>query len=515
MSSSNNSHLVDYTQHNGIWLPHDLKAGDIIRCRMLTKHDGLDEAEMCPRHVLVLGFEMDPEKLEYTAINVARFSYTSKYCRDDMSYLIPGYMQRKGWISGIDTPAVLQIDRTDFLPLDQDHFYGDVVDIERLGSVAPQLLKEICESLGEGITKFRTPSRYAKRDQSMWYVPAMNLVNDQNVINPHPFEEYSSLDDIDLARIQIGWALRQDTEKLDGAYITKCLVQMERARQALARHQAWENRQKNKTQVHEPFEIDLSRRFSAALPVPQEDAEAIPDISPEDSFMMLLPRATAEQYATFKDLTAKFKDQAHQSPAFRLELPTHLWQGRYLMMRIADLHDDENDGLAYRPCAVWKAYADKNSGELAGLELHPVTRTSANSFRYKFQVHPLDGASKNPSFLIGDCIIRVPLDERYFHAKPSQYFYELPPDKIAKFTDRREHAMTSGDQVTIYGLKEIPENWMEVELDPTPSYQQFVKWSETRQIRFDGAINDNKRGREAAHKRAKDRHKERAQVSQP
>ncbi|MCM2344122.1 MAG: hypothetical protein NDJ24_06130 [Alphaproteobacteria bacterium] len=492
---------VDYTQHQGLWLPCDLKPGDVIRCQMLTKYDGAATAEMCPRDVMVLGFEMNPETLEYSSLHVARLSYTATYCNDEQSFLLPRYLARQGLISGIQTPAVIQIDRTDFLPLDQNHFYGDVVDVERIGNIAPEIFDEIKNALNTGITKFKTPSHYYGRSKTHWYVPSMHLAG-TDTPNPHPHHSYSPLTDIDVARIHLDWATQRDPHKLDGTYITACMEKLDRAMVALARRQQWEEKNKKKVHVHEEHNFDYLNRL-AASPRTAPNSEPANDhgISPEDSFSLLLPRAKADQFDALRTLTTRF-DSAAQAPHFKLELPTHLWQGRYLMLRIADLHDPENDGLAYRPCAVWRAFADRDNGELVGMELHPVTRGAADKFRYKFQVHPLDGLSKNPSYLIGDCIVRVPLNERYFHEKSSQFFYELPPDKIEKFADRREHALSSDNVLTVYGLQEIPDNWVEVELDPTPSLQQFRKWSENRQLRFDGQINEDVRARERAHKHA-------------
>lgn len=484
---------TDYHKHSGLWLPDDLKAGDIIRCRMMTKHDGIDRAEMCPRHVMVLGMEMDPHTLEYTSIHVARFSYSPKYCTDDTNFLIPRLLERRGLITGLEARAVLKADRTDFLPLKQDYFWGDVFDVQRLGHVDQSLFKEIRATMERGHRLSRAHSYLPGRDTRKWYIPGAHLA-DESIPSPHHVHEFTALDELDLARIQTDWALRKDPNKLEADFVTKCLANMEHARIQMARHAQWEARQRAKISVHEPFKrtVTPTTTHPPAAPIEQETTAAL---SPEEQFTMQLPHAQTDSITSLRTLAARFNDKV-EAPFSKIELPKHLWQGRYMMVKIHDLHDEENDGSAYRPCAVWKAYADRDTGELAGLELHPVTRGSLNTFRYRFQVYPLKTDSPRPGHLIADCIVRVPLTARFFHEKSAQSFFELPPDKLEKFKERRAHALNSGDPVHVYGLKDIPDNWVEIELDSTPSLQQFQKWSNSGQIKFDGNMNDRVRQRQ-------------------
>ncbi len=484
---------TDYHKHSGLWLPDDLQAGDIIRCRMMTKHDGLDRAEMCPRHVMVLGMEMDPRTLEYTSIHVARFSYSPKYCTDDVNFLIPRLLERRGLITGLEARAVLKAERTDFLPLKQDYFWGDVFDVERLGHVDQSLFNEIRTTMERGHRLSRSHSRLPGRNLDRWYVPGAHLAG-ENIPSPHHVHEFSTLDELDLARIQTDWALRKDPNKLDAKFVTKCLSNMEQARIQMARHANWEARQRNKISVHEPFRRTIANTITAVA-TPTATPTTAPALSPDEQFTLLLPHAQADSMDSLRALVARFNEKA-DAPFSKIELPAHLWQGRYMMVKIHDLHDEENDGSAFRPCAVWKAYADRDTGELAGLELHPVTRGSRNTFSYRFQVYPLKTDSPRPGHLIADCIVRVPLTTRYFHEKNAQSFFELPPDKLEKFSQRRAHALQSGDPVHVYGLKDVPDNWVEIELDPTPSLQQFQKWSNTGKIKFDGNGTDRVRQRQ-------------------
>jgi|GEM_PF-6940151 len=486
---------TDYHKHSGLWVPEDLQAGDVIRCKMMTKHDGIDQPEMCGRNVMVLGMEMDPQTLEYTSIHVARFSYTLKYCTDSTNFLVPNSLQRRGLVTGLTEQAVLKADRTDFVPLKQDHFWDDVYDVQRLGRVDPSLFAEIRETMERGHRIAQTRSFLPKRDNSKWYVAGAHLAGEE-IKSPHHQHEFTQLDDIDLARIQTDWALRKDPNKLEAEYVTKCLASMERARIKIAQQANWEARHRKSPSVHEPRRsVVFTAASNAANAVTAPQAVANDTLPPDELFTMLLPHGNADSMKGLKALVARFNDQA-ETPFFKIELPAHLWQGRYMMVKIHDLHDEENDGTAYRPCAVWKAYADRKTGELAGLELHPVTRGSLNTFRYRFQVYPLKTDSQRPGHLIADCIVRVPLTSRFFHEKNTQPFFELPPDKLEKFKERREHALNSGDPVHVYGLKEVPENWEEIELDPTPSFQQFVKWNEGGKIKFDGNMNDRVRQRQ-------------------
>ncbi len=487
---------TDYHQHSGLWLPDDLQTGDIIRCRMMTKHDGLERAEMCPRHVMVLGMEMDPHTLEYTSIHVARFSYSPKYCTDDMNFLIPRMLERRGMVTGLEARAVLKADRTDFIPLIQDHFWGDIFDVERIGHVDQSLFKEIRTTMERGNRLSGAHSWLPGRNRNKWYVPGAHLAG-EDIPSPHHVHDFTKLDELDLARIQTDWALRKDPHKLDANFVAKCLASMEQARIKMARHAQWEARQRAKISVHEPFKRIVTN--TTAMPTTTQVPAPMPTtalaLSPDEQLTLLLPHAQADSINNLRNLVARFNGKA-EAPFSKIELPAHLWQGRYMMVKIHDLHDEENDGSAYRPCAVWKAYADRNTGELAGLELHPVTRGSRNTFRYRFQVYPLKTDSPRPGHLIADCIVRVPLTARFFHEKSAQSFFELPPDKLEKFKERRDHALNSGDPIHTYGLKEVPDHWVEIELDPTPSLQQFQKWNNAGKIKFDGNANDRVRQRQ-------------------
>ncbi|MDB5491188.1 MAG: hypothetical protein JWO78_1037 [Micavibrio sp.] len=480
-----------YHRHNGLWLPEDLQVGDIIKCNLMTKHSGNDEAEMCRRNVMVLGLQMDPQTLEYTALHVARFSQTRTWCTDHDNFLITQSMLRRGLVRGLIDQGVMKIDRTDVVPLTQDYFYGDVYDVERIGRVSPELFGDIAESLDAGSRlPFPSISRFRGLDKNQWYLPAMHLAGEA-IVSPHHKHDFTPLSEIDLARLHADWAFRKDPDKLDGDYVMKCLASIEAAHQALMRQNDYNARHKKRPSVHAPRPpLDFSR---AGTVLPVEAPE--PELSPEATFLMLLPHAGPGDLEGLRALGTLFNREATEPPS-KLALPEHLWQGRYLMMRIADLLDHDNDGQAFRPCAVWKAYKDRDSGRLAGLELHPVTRSAHKEFSYKFQVYPLGTRSDRPSWLIADCIVRVPLDERYFHEKPDQNFFQLPPDKLEKFHNRREYVMNTNASIHTYGLQEIPENWVEVELDPVPSHQQFVKWSEIGSIRFDGNATNRVRERQ-------------------
>lgn len=498
MSENKTINGSDYHRHSGLWVPEDLQAGDIIRCKMMTKHRDVDQAEMCSRNVMVLGMEMEPDTLEYTSIHVARFSYNPTYCTDDTNFLIPRYLERRGLITGLTEQATLKADRTDFVPLTQDHFWSDVYDVQRIGKVDRSLFAEIRETMERGHRIAGSQSRLPPRNTKKWYVAGAHLAG-EDVPSPHHKHEFTALDEIDVARIQADWALRKDPNKLEAKFVTKCLANIERARIALARQANWEARHKKGESVHPPRNKTIFAESAGTARSQNNDTAVAYPLSPDERFTMLLPHAGVSKLNDLRELAVHFKNQADTN-FFKIELPKHLWQGRYMMVKTPDLHDEENDGTSYRPCVVWKAYADRDTGKLTGLELHPVTRGSLNTFRYRFQVYPLHTDSRRPGHLIADCIVRVPLTERYFHDQNHQPFFELPPDKLEKFKERREHALNSGDPVHVYGLKDIPDNWVEIALDPTPSFQQFMKWSESGKIQFDGAMNDRARQRQREHK---------------
>lgn len=501
MDDKHSANIKDFHLHSQIWVPEDLQAGDIIRCKMLTLHSELEKAEMCPRNVMVLGFEMDPESLEYTSIHVSRFSYTPMHCTDSTNFLIPRYMERKGLVQGLDTPLVMTTDHTDFIPLTFDHFNDRIT---RVGNVSLELFKDIKESMEEGHNNApNSRPRYPKKENKDWYIAGAHMVG-EDITSPHHQYEYSDLSDIDRARIQMDTIMKKDPYKLDGAYVTQCILDFEKACKKYQYQLYLESKNRKK---ESRFSDEDSRKARAQDTQDRKsnvnhntpETTKTP-ISPEERFMMSIPRMDTEKLASLQELAEKFNTKAPAN--FNITLPKHLWQGRYLMLRIPSLVDKDCDGDAYRPCAVWKAYADKETGDLAGLELHPVTRGSANRSTYKFQVYPVKTGSKNPSYLLADCVVRVPLDEKYFHESTTSNFYELPPSKLEKFKAKRDIAMDKCEP-HIVGLQEVPENWVEIDMDPVPSFQQFIKWVEKGQISFDGAINEDKKTKQRRHKHKK------------
>ena len=166
------------------------------------------------------------------------------------------------------------------------------------------------------------------------------------------------------------------------------------------------------------------------------------------------------------------------------------------MINVANL-DGENpveaEKIVQRPCALWKLYADKNTRQIVGLELHPATRSQSENYQFKMRVSPLKTYSKKESLLVADCIIRVPLTAEYVHPDASISFFELTSEKAKEFMAIKAVMEEQNAPQQIIGLQTIPHHWVEAALDPTPSLQQLQKRARQQRVQADGVLQDKLR----------------------
>ncbi len=187
-----------------------------------------------------------------------------------------------------------------------------------------------------------------------------------------------------------------------------------------------------------------------------------------------------------------------------VNLPPLLWKGAYVMAKIPTIvnHErgwdqiEQNRDFTNRPCIVNRAWAkvDKDTGlpKLAALELHPVTRSAAHHFKYKMNVRPLDTKSTRKSFLIAEQVERVPVDITHFprdYTLP-QTFYQMTPDQLAKFEEKKQHAADANGEIKVFGIQDedIPEDWFEIELPDAPDHkfrEKLKRWDTN--VRFNGS----------------------------
>lgn len=526
--------LGNYQHSNDIWFPKDLSQGDVIQCLLPTQKDArFDEMALWPRNCFLLGIDVDRYTAEPLGVKLMRISYNThdsdaayEYVFDPRSY---GYRFK---IHGFRKDAVLRTGRIEYVPFDAEAmgYY-----MNRNGWFDASLFREIDQYMDKG---------YAARRAGREHIP-LSQNDDEDVVcvpslNPSYYK--SAFYNFDLPDDNAGLFFADLDgeeqasliERLEANYIVREFDRPGRIQDEKyevrnqKRHARDKKRDYNKlmnllrsgrTTHHESNMADIKKLIDESLMYQvNEEVKAIPeDQDMWQSEGMTLRRSDITPlkeilYARFglslkdenkPDLSKIFRQAIDQSSINDLvtlgigglmrepevKLPEHLWQGRYLMLRIPDLLDPENEGNAYRPCIVWKAYAklnEDNKPVLAGLELHPCTRKSAGAFAFKYPVHPFGwhterGANKQQSFLIADMVVRLPVNSVNFQTEQvGQGFHELLPRMVNKFANRIEAAQQATDgNVQVFGLKDIPDDWVEIELPqtPTPDLQaKLAKW---------------------------------------
>lgn len=488
--SAASSNKTDYVIHNHILVPEDLKAGDIIRCRISTRSEDGSRKMKFTRNALVLGFQFCPVSLQYTAVHVARFSYRAELRTDeDHRYEIGEDDYRRGHINGLSLPVTLRTNHLDLVPLDIAHIPNQ--RIERIGSVSDQYLAKLLGVFRQRGTLERSEmlSCHAGFDPKQYYVPSHDfLLGESTQGKVEPLIPYTKIDDYDLARIAV--ELSHEDRHMDGSEISQSYIDELNWRRKVSRPKKTPKLSKlfpKKPKEEPSIFVQGIASQNVQLEAPQIESERI---SPEARHIVVV---TSVDYDGEKQLSEIFQDRSQS----RITLPEHLWQGRYLMLKVSDLGaraaGEKEEDMAYRPCALWKLYRDAATGEISGMELHPVTREQASQFSYKMPVYPLKTTSRQPSFLVADCLLRVPLSAQYFHDNATPNFFELPPYKVASFIDEIRKAKKYAEDIRIIGLQDVPDGWVEADLMPPPNMAQLREWAADRRLRFDGNLGDQMR----------------------
>lgn len=527
-----------YFRHHRIFAPTDLQVGDIIRCKIAShrEHETGPYVLYLNRRAIVLGFEVDMKNLAYTGIHIARLASSDTAREKEASFHLTSQMKRGGDLSGINLPCVIRTSRTDVIPLDKVHFLNH--QITRIGRVSPAVLRQFSEALDKARDQgLSSSSSYPALDPQKSYIPGFRVVSQKSSQGQSGWPEigrtYTELDTYDKARIAN--ALEDADRIVDGeADIDHAIKRLNEAqrleensyntflqayRAAAYAHQTKMREERHALTLAYQKSIEVAAPLPPAAPASPKHPEqkktkqalpfppiaqpvpipakipAEPAIVPANRRTYLVPALPL--HASIDSLSENFGKVQLMS---RITLPETLWRGRYIYTKILDLTDERNDKPAYRPCAIWKTFHDRESGKLAGMELHPVIREHEYKFSYKMPIYPQFTKSRAPSYLIGDCIIRIPLSALYFHENSTANFFELPQDKVNQFATLRDNATTSGDPVRIWGLQEVPANWVENDIVPTPSIEQFKEWAGERAFRFEGRLTQQIHNQQAAHR---------------
>ena len=538
-----------YTPHGDIWVPNTLKQGDIIRCDLPTDYMQDGTPEIWPRNVMVLGINIardtETELMEIASIAVMRLSYNINDMNDEFDYLIDRN-DPQTWknVTGLTKSAVLRTSSAIDIVTPTSEFFGFYID--KVGSIDPALFDDIEDKIAIGYkTRMHRPLRdhFGVRSANTFFVPSISAdyLNDS-----HDFMQDENLGrdffDLDYEQ-QEELSLDLEMTALEKANERRILLRRQRKTEQDMRHEQWRDKMQriranklrrsrlnglSKSQmveamrrVRENIEHDddaHQQRLVAYDQDPSTDITEQDDLTIETIDEMLMQQLDPDIISMRKKQAAEkaIADQAIDPQSLshlenfgigglrresKIKLPDHLWRGRFLMMRAADLLDPSNMDDAYRPCMVHKAYArinDKGEPELAGMELFPCTQSAAHHFRYKMPVMPLGKtvkltqgeqsrsshmfklAARKPSWLVADVMIRAPMSTEYFQPEQTTNFLQMPPGMIEKFQNRVEHCRQNEGEHTIWGLQEVPEDWFEIDLPDVPTDPKLQRYTGAR-----------------------------------
>lgn len=525
--------LGNYHYINDMWFPKNLRQGDVIQAFLPTQYDHrFDQMELWPRNCLVLGIDVNRETAEPEFLKVMRFSYNTADVNEHEFFFDPEDYRFK--IHGFRKRAVLRTGRIETIPFDAGslNYY-----VNMTGWLDPEVMDIFDAAIDKGYT-YKRSGRDLPYDQNSETVcvPSLNplyytqdskqfdIVDDSfgPTIDDIDHEEWEFIKDRMEANYVVRELKRPDILKHEKEEVrdeVRAVRWMRREKRSLINRLTLGGHKPKKDSsviTHETIETVLKQHMMDEREmIPERDDmwgdEAMvlrrSDITPLKE--ILYKRFGLKMETQTLDLSDVFKQRIDPQSIADLQtfgiggfvrasdvsIPEHLWQGRYVMARIADLSDPENYNNAYRPCVITKAYAKMNEdGEpvLAGLEMHPCTRKQAGDFAFKMPVYPFGyitdaKANKQQSFVIAEMIVRLPLTAENFQSHLVQNsFHELSPQMVDRIIRRAEYAKEArGGDLQIFGLKDIPHDWVEIKLPsaPMPEIQsKLTKWGKARFI---------------------------------
>jgi hypothetical protein len=495
-----------YFPFGDLWVPNNLGQGDIVRCDLKTDFYRTGNYEVCTRNCLVLGVTVNSKTLDLESIRLVRFSYHTLFHSEGHELLIdPLERDWRTKISGLMKPAILRTGKIEDVPPFSE-FFGHYID--RGGRISAEKFPILKFHLHKGAAlngfKLRNyaENRMGSKTERL-FLPGLDpslfpKASPLGIKQLPPEIDYFSLmpeerEDI-IERLQASRIAKIISGRLQHQN-DKGFVQASRQAEAeaLAVAKAYVRELRRTIPSHRSDDIYPVLNETVARLVECSDEEAgrnkwrrVQDISPMQDILAEQRLAAAQVINTRAEGLKRIAAQTIDSNSLRdletlgiggllreptIQLPKQLWQGRFLFMRIPNLLDPAMmSDVAFRPCAIWRAFAKVNEeGEpvLAGFELHPCTRSAANAFGHTMGVRPLDG-SKKTSHLIADLIIRAPLNAEYFQPEQqADAFYDLLPNQIRDMETKRSLVQANGG-FKVYGLQDIPAEWVEIKLPDPP-----------------------------------------------
>lgn len=514
--------FINYNTHiyrDDVWVPIGLKQGDIMRADLMTAHNGAGSAERCPRNTLFIGALIDKQTMQVMGMAVMPLSYNTLDHNPEHEILISPYVYPfKELTVGLRREALLRSARVDYIPVNSEHL-GFFVD--RNGLIKKGAFKAFQQSIDAG-AQLREKRGLHVTDKSFslddcYLVPSLNpdLWDEEAPFTLSEHEgvlmRYADLSVEDQSLLKAEYKedllfqlmesrVQRLKEKDHRFQMTAGRLRREREDLRIFKEYVRNNRPDIGDEGMAHIVSAAIKSITANTPEKLEGDDQRLTQSQIPSIKTLLDEQMAiyigqldvkarglasifNQYIDGESLSALVdlgigglnRDE-------KIELPQQLWRGRVIMMRVPDLNQEsmKNDAVR-RPCVIHKVYAkiDENTGEplLAGIEAYPYTRSQAASFTYKMGIRsPVKSKRDATSWLIADVMIRAPLTEEYFHPRQAADLYFDPTKSQMEVFDVKRKVQTDrGLSPRIYGMKEIPADWIEIDLPETPSEQMRSK----------------------------------------
>jgi hypothetical protein len=539
MRAHQSLNLGRFQHHYDTWFPAHLQQGHVVQVLMPTQYDRrFDEREMWPRNCLVLGIDVDADTAEPMGIKIMRFSYAANGSSPHEFLFNPDDYRFK--INGFRKEAVLRTGQIESIAFDAGrmNYYLDA-----MGWVDESVMPEIEAAMDAGYVARR--QHHEHKDitpydaDNIVCVPSLDPqfydgeFYDLGISDDNFGKTYSDLNDEEqhalIKRLRANYCIREiqrpDMLRHEKAEIKGEKVALRRMRRGkkkflsayLYNHQhhtvSAEDRKTLRADIDELMQV-----------LKAEERELIPEATDAWDDDIDKPSLRKSDLSNFKDvLYAHFgleMDDLRPHDLSRvfaqtidpqslkdletlgiggmvrdeLSLPEHLWRGRYIMLKIGDIDNSKCTVEAYRPAALWRAYAklgDDGLPVLAGLEFHPCTRMSAEGSKYKMPVYPFGwksgrGVNTKQSFLLADKIVRLPIDSPFLHTNHmDSNFRELLPRMVEKFDQKVTRAMVEEEgRIPVFGLQDIPDDWVEIKLPNPPSKDMQHKLSGWKKADF-------------------------------
>jgi hypothetical protein len=488
-----------------VCVPENLRAGSIVRCKMRVDVTSRQQKPEYFVNAVVLGIQVDPEDFSYSGLFVLPMTRSLLHS-EDTAFLVHPQDEKACKITGVLTPNAVPYGDICFIPMSNRYFtYWNIAVV---GKISESFLIELMKGLenyqkengrvGIRNSSFIQGSHYTLMAPDQFELQQIA----PSIIPNHPF---SSLDADVASQYRYANVLRI-IHAVPASALEAYIRYLERQREDTQRMEYLTGIFKQRAQKsfenslrYSRSKVSLSKDMSVVMS--DEKARILraidnPQLSPDGRVRCEAVLELLDQLAGKKSLQDGFRDA--QKARRSIELPTFLWQGRYISMNIPDLMDESIRGNAYRPVAVWRVWEDRDSGKIMAIEGHPCTRGSRERFQYGMRANPLYTRSLNSGDLVADCIVRLPFNPRYIQDNVDALFNELPNDKYRKFCEKITHANTSG-QVRVYGIRDIPANWVERVLPQRPDDAWFAKQVERGALKLDDVTLEGFKRKQDAH----------------